>query len=53
MDNASIHHAKILEPLKDRIHICFGPPYSPPLNPIEEIFGLWKHYLRYENFKNE
>ena len=53
MDNARIHHAVIIQPLAERINILFGPPYSPPLNPIEEIFALWKHYLRFEKFDNE
>ena len=53
MDNASIHHADVLQPFRNKINILFGPPYSPPLNPIEEIFGVWKHHLRYEIFLNE
>lgn len=40
LDNARIHHAKLLESLlqenKDRLQFVFLPPYSP--NPIE---GLW------------
>lgn len=43
LDNARIHHAKILEPfLKEnegRLNLMFLPPYSPNLNLIE---GLWK-----------
>lgn len=43
LDNARIHHAKLLEPFlqenSDRLQLEFLPPYSPNLNPIE---GLWK-----------
>jgi transposase len=43
LDNARIHHAKLLEPwlseLGDRIELVFLPPYSPELNLVE---GLWK-----------
>jgi transposase len=43
LDNARIHHAKLLQPfLKDnekRLQLMFLPPYSPNLNLIE---GLWK-----------
>ncbi len=43
LDNARIHHAKLLQPFllenKDRLQLEFLPPYSPKLNLIE---GLWK-----------
>ena len=43
LDNARIHHAKLLQPflneMKDRLEIVFLPPYSPQLNIVE---GLWK-----------
>lgn len=43
LDNAKIHHAKLLdsflEDYKDRLELMFLPPYSPNLNLIE---GLWK-----------
>lgn len=43
LDNARIHHAKVLEPFlaenKERLELVFLPPYSPELNLIE---GLWK-----------
>lgn len=42
LDNAKIHHAKLIKPfleeIKDRIELMFLPPYSPNLNLIE---GLW------------
>lgn len=43
LDNARIHHAKLLQPLleenEERLPLMFLPPYSPDLNLIE---GLWK-----------
>lgn len=43
LDNARIHHAKLIQPFldehKERLEFLFLPPYSPNLNPIE---GLWK-----------
>ena len=43
LDNARIHHAKLLEEFleanKDRLELWFLPPYSPNLNKIE---ALWK-----------
>ena len=43
LDNARIHHAKLLRPFlekhQDQLKFLFLPPYSPNLNLIE---GLWK-----------
>ncbi len=43
LDNARIHHAKLIEPFlrnhQHRLELVFLPPYSPELNLIE---GLWK-----------
>ena len=43
LDNARIHHAKLLQPFleanKEQLTLLFLPPYSPNLNLIE---GLWK-----------
>ena len=41
LDNCSIHH---VEPVKDAlrdmgIHVLYLPPYSPDMNPIEEMFS--------------
>ena len=35
VDNASPHHAEILNPLKNYINIQYNAPYSSFLNPIE------------------
>lgn len=46
LDNARIHHAKLLEPFlqenKDRLQFVFLPPYSPKLNMIEGLWGWLK-----------
>lgn len=43
LDNARIHHAKLLAPFleeqKGRLEFVFLPPYSPKFNVVE---GLWK-----------
>jgi transposase len=42
LDNARIHHAKLLEPFLNentRLQFVFLPPYSPQLNMVE---GLWR-----------
>ena len=43
LDNARIHHAKLIQPFleehKEKLTLMFLPPYSPNLNLIE---GLWK-----------
>ena len=48
MDNASIPHV-------DRVHdiitgvgarLIYLPPYSPDLNPIEEVFAKVKQYIK-------
>lgn len=43
LDNARIHHAKLLHPFlqanQSRLELVFLPPYSPQLNLME---GLWK-----------
>lgn len=46
LDNARIHHAKLLQSFldehKDRLTLMFLPPYSPDLNMIEELWGWLK-----------
>ena len=48
LDNCSIHHVSpALQVLSDAgIVTMFLPPYSPDLNPAEELFSLVKYYLR-------
>jgi putative transposase len=46
LDNAKIHHAKLLNDFlaeqKNRLSLMFLPPYSPDLNMIEELWGWLK-----------
>ena len=49
MDNASIHHVGDVRALiEDQAHarLLFLPPYSPDLNPIEEVFGQVKSIMK-------
>jgi hypothetical protein len=47
-DNHPTHHVReVIERVYDSGAIIrFLPPYSPDLNPIEEVFAQVKHYLR-------
>ena len=47
-DNHPAHHVQeVVEHVYDSgALIRFLPPYSPDLNPIEEVFAKVKHYLR-------
>lgn len=46
LDNAKIHHAKLLQNFlienKTRLELVFLPPYSPNLNMIEELWRWLK-----------
>lgn len=46
LDNARIHHAKLIQPFleqnKSRLTLVFLPPYSPNLNLIEGLWGWLK-----------
>jgi transposase len=46
LDNARIHHAKLLKTVldenKNRLELVFLPPYSPELNLIEGLWGWLK-----------
>lgn len=48
MDNCSIHHVQtVTEALREMgILTLFLPPYSPDMNPIEELFSYFKYYLK-------
>ena len=51
MDNASIHHTEEVTGLLQSIGVLvkFLPPYSPDLNPIEEVFSKVKYFIRAES----
>lgn len=48
MDNCSIHHVQEVKDIVDScgIVLFYLPPYSPDLNPIEELFSYLKYYLK-------
>ena len=48
LDNASIHHIERIQELIDATGalIRYLPPYSPDLNPIEEVFTHVKQFLK-------
>ena len=48
MDNLSSHKGQpVRRALRDAgAHLLFLPPYSPDLNPIEQLFAKLKHLLR-------
>ena len=48
LDNCSVHHvSSALELLSQAgILAMFLPPYSPDLNPVEELFSAIKYYLK-------
>lgn len=48
MDNASIHHIEEVVSTIEGVGalVKFLPPYSPDLNPVEEVFAQVKHWIR-------
>ena len=46
MDNVLTHKAVAIKDLLAGLNVCYSAPYSPFLNPIEEVFGTWKHFYR-------
>jgi len=48
LDNLGSHkgHAARTAIRKAGAHMLFLPPYSPDLNPIEQVFAKLKHFLR-------
>ena len=55
MDNASIHKSEYLSnAVRESGHThMFLPPYSPFLNPIENLFNQWKSIVRSKLPQNE
>ena len=48
MDNLGSHRADVVRKAirKAKVHLLFLPPYSPDLNPIEQVFAKLKTLLR-------
>jgi transposase len=55
MDNVKFHHTvSIKEKILSKGHIViYLPPYSPFLNPIENLFSQWKQLVRNSSPNNE
>ncbi|MED0758201.1 transposase [Aneurinibacillus thermoaerophilus] len=58
LDNARIHHAKLVRPFleqnRHRLFLLFLPPYSPELNPIEKVWRWLKDMVIVNRFhRNE
>lgn len=53
LDNAKIHHAKIIETVCDilNIKLIFLEPYCPDLNPIEDVWRTIKRRLYNSNYE--
>lgn len=53
MDNASIHHVQQVQDLIETqtgARLCYLPPYSPDLMPVEGLFSQAKQTIK-ENYK--
>jgi transposase len=54
LDNARIHHAKLLQPFLEannhRLTLLFLPTYSPQLNAVERIWGWLKERVIVNRF---
>lgn len=48
LDNASIHHIERLHDIITGVgaRLCYLPPYSPDLMPLEEVFSKVKYFLK-------
>ncbi|GAU78915.1 mobile element protein [Fusibacter sp. 3D3] len=57
LDNARIHHAKLLQPFllenSHRLELMYLPPYSPNLNLIEGLWGWLKEKVINNVFYNK
>ena len=55
MDNVPFHKGEQVRALVESHghRVLYLPPYSPFLNPIENMFSKWKEYVRRERPENE
>lgn len=51
MDNARIHEHAQEKFQNSKNRVIFNAPYSPEMNPIENIFGIWKEKIMKEIVK--
>ncbi len=49
IDNAKVHHAKIIQKflsmVKHKLEVIYLPPYSPKLNPTEELWKFMREWI--------
>jgi transposase len=54
LDNARIHHAKLIQPFlqdhSEQLELVYLPPYSPQLNIVEGLWGWLKKSVIYNVF---
>ena len=55
MDNVQFHKCREIQQLinNNNYELLFLPPYSPFLNPIENMFSKWKGITKSSNPRNE
>ena len=55
LDNARIHHYRGLNQIVQQLglDLRYLPPYSPFLNPIENVFSVWKNLVLRRQCLNE
>ncbi|MDR0900311.1 MAG: transposase [Methanobrevibacter sp.] len=53
LDNHKVHKTKLGEKIAEilNINLIFLPPYSPDLNPIEDVWRKIKNIISNDNFK--
>lgn len=54
VDNVYFHKSESIGRIMEENSHCikYLPPYSPSLNLIEEVFSMWKNYVRRKNCNN-
>jgi hypothetical protein len=53
LDNVRYHHAKLLEPFlcnHSQLQICYLPPYSPDMNPVERAWWYMRKNITHNRF---
>jgi transposase len=54
LDNARAHHSKLVQKFvqehQDHLELCFLPPYSPMLNPIERFWQFLRESVTHNSY---
>ncbi len=43
---------RVVEKYGNEMNLIYSPPYSPFLQPVEELFGVWKREIKQNNCEN-